>query len=96
MMEHTQNIDSVLALTDELNRLRIENENLRRIVRDGQEPVRHRTFLKGLGAGIAFTPAFLWLCWKLICCLVPFVCVSVPVWLYSLIQQQCAVVHSFC
>ena len=31
-MEYTQNIDSVLALTDELNRLHIENENLRRIV----------------------------------------------------------------
>ena len=64
-MEYTQNIDSVLALTDELNRLHIENENLRRIVREGQEPVKHRTFLKGLGAGVAITPAFLWLCWKL-------------------------------
>ena len=64
-MEHVEHIDSILALTDELNLLNRENENLRRIVREGQEPVRHRTFLKGLGAGIAFTPAFLWLCWKL-------------------------------
>ena len=63
--QHTQNIESVLTLTDELNKVRIENENLRRIVRDGQEPVSHRTFLKGVGAGIAFTPAFLWICWKL-------------------------------
>ena len=64
-MEHTQSIESILALTDELNRLHIENENLRRIVREGQDTVKHRTFLKGLGAGVAGTPAFLWLCWKL-------------------------------
>ena len=64
-MEHTQSIESIFALTDELNRLHIENENLRRIVREGQDPVKHRTFLKGLGAGVAGTPAFLWLCWKL-------------------------------
>lgn len=64
-MEHIEHIDSILALTDELNLLNRENENLRRIVREGQEPVRHRTFLKGLGAGVAITPAFLWLCWKL-------------------------------
>ena len=65
-MEHTQNIDGILALTDELNKLHTENAALRRIIREGQEPVRIKTFLKGLGAGVAITPAFLWLCWKLI------------------------------
>ncbi len=65
-MEHTQNIDGILALTDELNKLNRENETLRRIVREGQEPVRIKTFLKGLGAGVAITPAFLWLSWKVV------------------------------
>lgn len=64
-MEQTQNIDGILALTDELNKLHTENAALRRIVREGQEPVRIKTFLKGLGAGVTVTPAFLWLCWKL-------------------------------
>ncbi len=65
-MEHRQNIDDVFALIDELNKLNRENETLRRIVREGQEPVRIKTFLKGLGAGVAVTPAFLWVCWKVI------------------------------
>jgi len=45
-MEQTQNIDGILALTDELNKLHTENAALRRIVREGQEPVRIKTFLK--------------------------------------------------
>ena len=58
--------EDMRTLIEKVDQLHGENESLRQALKDGLEENKSKTFLKGMGAGVAVTPLALWGSWKLV------------------------------